>query len=162
MINMLKKTRKKNVGKIITYALILQTYGKHANGYDMRKNLSVSWDTIGKYATDLFTENAVEMINNHNQSIPMFLMVSHLAPHTGNDYELMQAPKEEIKKFNYIRNRDRRTYAAMVSKLDESVGKIVDALGKNEMLENSIILFMSDNGAPIKGTLSHYIQTPFK
>ena len=42
----------------------------------------------------------------------------------------------------------------MVSKLDESVGQIIEALESKEMLKDSIIVFMSDNGAPsaINGT----------
>jgi len=39
----------------------------------------------------------------------------------------------------------------MVSKLDESVGRVVQALQRHHMLENSIIVFLSDNGAPTKG-----------
>lgn len=39
----------------------------------------------------------------------------------------------------------------MISKLDESIGKIVDSLKKNGMLDNSIIMFYSDNGAPTAG-----------
>ena len=116
----------------------------------MRKNLTVDWDTVGQYATDLFTEKAVESINNHNKIDPMFMMITHLAPHAGNFYDPMQAPQEEIDKFEYIRDKNRRIYAAMISKLDESVGKVVEALDKNKMLENSIILFMSDNGSPIE------------
>jgi len=41
--------------------------------------------------------------------------------------------------------------SAMVSKLDESVGRVVQALQRSHMLENSIIVFLSDNGAPTKG-----------
>lgn len=39
----------------------------------------------------------------------------------------------------------------MISKVDESVGRVVNALFETEMLENSIILFYSDNGAPTNG-----------
>lgn len=121
------------------------------SGFDMRKNLTVNWDTINQYATDLFTENTIDTIKNHNKSQPMFMILSHLAPHTANENDPLQAPIEEINKFNYIRKTDRRVYAAMVSKLDESVGKVVKALDENEMLDNTIILFFSDNGAPIMG-----------
>lgn len=117
----------------------------------MRKNLTVDWNSVGTYATDLFTEKSVETINNHNKSEPMFMMIAHLAPHAGNEDDPLQAPVEEINKFKYIHDKKRRTYAAMVSKLDESVGKVVEALEYNKMLDNTIILFMSDNGAPIEG-----------
>lgn len=65
----------------------------------------------------------------------------------------MQAPEDEINKFSYIQDRKRRVYAAMVSKLDKSVGKVVKALDENKMLDNSIILFLSDNGSPILGKI---------
>lgn len=117
----------------------------------MRNNLDVNWDNIGKYATDLFTEKAAEVIDSHNKSVPMFMLLSHLAPHAANDNDPLQAPEDEINKFSYIRNKNRRIYAAMVSKLDESVGKVVEALDDNNMLENTIILFMSDNGARSAG-----------
>lgn len=77
--------------------------------------------------------------------------MSHLAPHTANEYDPMQAPNDEIEKFNYIRDENRRIYAAMVSKLDTSVGKVVKALSDSNMLENTVILFMADNGAPVVG-----------
>lgn len=123
-------------------------------GYDFRKNLSVHWLSDEKYATDLFTEEAVETIAQHDRRKPLFLYVSELAPHTANEFDPLQAPAEEIDKFNYIRSSDRRTYAAMVSKLDKSVGRIVKALDENHMLANSIILFFSDNGAPVIGKFS--------
>lgn len=60
----------------------------------------------------------------------------------------LQAPEEEIKKFAFISDINRRKHAAMVSLLDKSVGKVITALKDVGMLENSIIVFFSDNGAP--------------
>lgn len=117
----------------------------------MRQNRSVHWETKGQYATDLFTEKAVEQINAHDKSKPLFMMVTHLAPHTGNAYDPMQALKDDLKKFEYIKDPKRQTYAAMVHRLDKSVGSIVKALSNNNMLNNSIVLFMSDNGSPVVG-----------
>ncbi|XP_039310041.1 arylsulfatase B [Solenopsis invicta] len=125
-------------------------------GFDMRRNLSIAWDTMGKYSTDLFTEEAVQLINTHDTNNPMFLYLAHLAPHSGNQNNLLQAPAKEIAKFSYITNPARRIYAAMVSKLDHSVGEIIEALNKRKMLENSIVLFLSDNGAPTEGFLQNY------
>ncbi|KAJ1529683.1 hypothetical protein ONE63_006438 [Megalurothrips usitatus] len=125
-------------------------YGYMA-GHDMRRNESVAWDLQGRYATDVFTEEAVDIIRRHDQRVPLFMYLSHLAVHAGNAGKLLEAPQEEIDKFRHIADPNRRTYAAMVSKLDESVGSVVAALQARGMLESSIILFMSDNGAPTIG-----------
>lgn len=73
------------------------------------------------------------------------MLLSQLSP------DPLQAPQDEKDKFHYIRNEKRQTYAAMVSRLDKSVGEVVEALDKSNMLENSVILFLSDNGAPVVG-----------
>lgn len=117
----------------------------------MRNNSNIHYESKGQYATDLFTNIAVDKILNHNQSTPLFMYLSHLAPHAANPYAKLQAPEEEISKFDYIKDKNRRSYAAMVSKLDEGIGRVVDALRLADMLENSVILFFSDNGAPIRG-----------
>lgn len=56
-------------------------------GYDMRMNESVFYRSRGRYATDLFTEVAVNMIEEHNTFQPMFLIVNHLAPHATKNIE---------------------------------------------------------------------------
>lgn len=117
----------------------------------MRRNMTVDWDAQGKYSTTLFTEEAVKLIKEHNTDDPMFMYLAHLAPHSGNDDDPLQAPDEEIAKFSYIQDPERRIYAAMVSMLDKSVGSVVAALREKHMLENSIIVFMSDNGAQPEG-----------
>ncbi|XP_071545951.1 arylsulfatase B isoform X6 [Panulirus ornatus] len=105
----------------------------------------------GKYTTDLFTAEAVEIINEHNTSQPLFLYLAHLAVHSGNPYAPLQAPEEVVKKFSYIEDENRRKFAGMLWKLDESVGLVVEALHTRKMLHNSIILFTTDNGGPAGG-----------
>ncbi|EFA02715.1 arylsulfatase B [Tribolium castaneum] len=137
----------------------LQDYYKHTvhatftpeHGYDMRRNMTVDWSAQGKYSTTLFTDEAVRLIREHNTENPMFMYLAHLAPHSGNDDDPLQAPDEEIAKFGHIADPERRIYAAMVSMLDKSVGSVIAALRDKHMLENSIIVFMSDNGAKPDG-----------
>lgn len=122
------------------------------NGYDMRLNANVDTAAVGKYATDMITDYAIDVIDGHDASQqPLFLLVNHLAPHAGNRNDPMQAPEEYVQRFANITDPMRRIYAAMVTKLDESVGRIVDRLKERGLLENSVILFTSDNGAPTLG-----------
>lgn len=80
----------------------------------MRKNLDLYRETLGVYATDLFTQESIKIIQNHNAENPLFLYIPHLAPHTANHYDPLQAPQEIIDKFAYIKDEKRRRYAAMV------------------------------------------------
>ncbi|CAH1099301.1 unnamed protein product [Psylliodes chrysocephalus] len=116
-------------------------------GYDFRRNLDVDYDAKGKYSTTLFTNEAVKLIQEHDTNNPMFLYLAQIAPHTANEEEQLQAPDEEIAKFAHIKDPERRIYAAMVSLLDQSVGTVIAALREKGMLQNSVILFFSDNGA---------------
>ncbi|XP_073837016.1 arylsulfatase B [Musca autumnalis] len=124
-------------------------------GYDFRRNLNLECTPPGSYVTDLLTEEAERIIRENSGEKPLFLLLSHLATHAGNDDDPLQAPEEEIAKFHYISDVKRRKYAAMTTKLDESVGRVVKALDKARMLNNSIILFYSDNGAPSIGLYSN-------
>ncbi|XP_052129485.1 arylsulfatase I-like [Frankliniella occidentalis] len=127
-------------------------------GYDMRRNMSVAWDAAGRYSTDLFTEEAVRLIGEHpadDPESPLFLYLAHLAPHTGNRDNPFQALDEDVAHFGHIADPERRVYAAMVRRLDQGVGEVVAALRQRGMLEDSVILFMSDNGAPTFGIHSN-------
>ncbi|KAL7643636.1 UNVERIFIED_CONTAM: hypothetical protein RMT77_005619 [Armadillidium vulgare] len=126
-------------------------YNHTLGGYDFRKNMDVEYAGVGKYATDLFTEEGVKIINEHNPSVPLFLYLPHLATHVGNDDDPLQAPVEAVERFSHIKDEKRRIFAAMLWKLDESIGKVVEALKDNDMLKDSIIIFSTDNGGSAGG-----------
>lgn len=81
-------------------------------GYDFRQNEKAYFGmSRNTYATDLFNDEAVNVIKKHDNGKPLFLMVNALAPHTGNDYNLLQAPQEEVSKFRYIDDGNRQILA---------------------------------------------------
>ncbi|KAL5280204.1 hypothetical protein ACFFRR_004272, partial [Megaselia abdita] len=106
------------------YTYTIPTKNYTFTGYDSRDGLSPTISKKGQYATDVYTEKSVEIINQSAlRNKPFFLMLSHLTPHNP-----LEAPDEIMQKFNYIKDLDRRKYAAMLHTLDESVGKVVKAL----------------------------------
>lgn len=76
--------------------------------------MTVDWEAKDKYSTTLFTEEAVKTIKEHNTNDPMFMYLSHLAPHAANDQDPLQAPDEEIAKFSHIEDPERRIYAGAI------------------------------------------------
>ncbi|CAK1578853.1 unnamed protein product [Parnassius mnemosyne] len=120
-------------------------------GYDFRRGFQVAHDLFGVYATDVYTDEAIKLIRGHNSSGRLFLVVAHSAVHSGNPYEFLRAPDDLIANFSHLPDRQRQKYAAMVTKLDESVGKVIEALQQRGMLENSIVLFTTDNGGAAAG-----------
>lgn len=93
------------------------------------------------YTTTLLGDDAVKYINAQNADKPFYLYLAFNAPHTP-----YLAPKETIAKYSHIEDPTRRTYAAMVDCLDENIGKVVAALDKKGLRDNTLILFHSDNG----------------
>jgi arylsulfatase A-like enzyme len=93
------------------------------------------------YVTQLWGKDAVAQINAHDPRTPLFLYLAFTAPHSP-----YQAPKEYLDKYRDIEDPTRRTYAAMITCMDDEIGKVVAALDKKEMRENTLIVFMSDNG----------------
>lgn len=103
----------------------------------------------GEYATHMFTKSAVNVIMDHDTSKPLFMYMAQLAAHTGNKYKPLEAPPEAIGKFKYIEHVNRRTYAGVLSELDDSVGAVFKALDEKNMLDNTILIFVSDNGGEV-------------
>ena len=95
---------------------------------------------VDEYLTDVFTEEALAFVENHADD-PFFLYLSHTTPHTP-----LQATEQYLDRYGHIRDMATRVYAAMVSSLDDSVGRLVQKLKDVGQYENTIIAFLSDNG----------------
>lgn len=94
------------------------------------------------YFTTLIGNEAVNIIDNHDTSRPLFLYVASLAPHAP-----YQAPKEDVDAYKDLAGDEhRKTYAAMITALDTQVGRIMAALKQKDMLDKTLIIFSSDNG----------------
>ncbi|KAG8194369.1 hypothetical protein JTE90_010985 [Oedothorax gibbosus] len=121
-------------------------------GVDLYDGINLIKNFRGKYATETFTEKAVKVIENHNSSKPLFLFLSHFAPHLGNEYYPLQAPDSYVQKMNHIKEPKRRIFGGMISALDTSIGKVIQTLSQRGFLKNSIIVFSSDNGGETEVT----------
>lgn len=93
------------------------------------------------YTTTLLGMDAARLIERHDPEVPLYLYLAFNAPHTP-----YQAPEDYVERFAHIEDPTRRTYAAMVSCLDDEVGRVIAALDASGMRENTLILFHSDNG----------------
>ena len=95
-----------------------------------------------EYLTDEFSNEAIKFIEK-NKSGPFFLYLAYNAPHGP-----LQAPPKYLDRFDHIEDPKRKTYAAMVSALDDGVGRLLDQLQALGIEENTLVFFLSDNGGP--------------
>ncbi len=115
---------------------------KRDGGHDWHRNDKVNYDE--GYTTNLIGDEAVRVIEAHDTKSPLFLYVPFNAPHSP-----LQAPDEYLAKYDGIADKKRRAYAAMVTCEDDAIGRVVTALDKKGMRDNTLILFSSDNGGPL-------------
>lgn len=101
-----------------------------------------------EYLTDALSREAVNYIRKYRDS-PFFVYLAYNAPHAP-----MQATEKYLKRFENIENKKRRTYAAMVSAVDDGVGMILEELENLGLDDNTLIVFLSDNGGPEQANAS--------
>ena len=93
------------------------------------------------YSTDLFRDEAVIIIRNHDTSDPLFLLVCFNAPHLP-----LEAPADLEANYPSL-SAERRTYAAMIESMDNAVGSILTELNTKGINDDTLVIFVSDNGA---------------
>ncbi len=129
-----------------------------------------TWRT--DYLTEELSAEADAFLRDHhttNPDDPFFLYLAYNAPHTP-----MQARQRDLDRFPHITDNRRKTYAAMVATVDDGVGMLLDTLNELDLDEDTLIVFLSDNGgatnngsinAPLRGHKSDFfdggLRVPF-
>lgn len=93
------------------------------------------------YTTDEITDMAIDFIERHNDQ-PFFAYLSHLAPHNP-----WRAPKEYVDKYleKGLSEANAQLFG-MIDNMDHNIGRVLDAIEAQGLEENTIIVFLSDNG----------------
>jgi arylsulfatase A-like enzyme len=100
------------------------------------------------YTTDAFGRAAVTFIEKH-QKDPWFVYLPFNAVHAP-----LQALDKYLERFKSIEDEKRRTFAAMLSALDDNVGLVLSKVRSLGLENDTLILFVSDNGGPTRNTTS--------
>ena len=103
------------------------------------------------YTTHLITKEACKVIESGDKSKPLFLYLPFNGVHSP-----FQVPDSYLKPYGALKG-NRQKLAGMLAAVDEAIGKIEESLKKAGMLENTLIVFSSDNGGPPPGD-----NTPFR
>ena len=114
------------------------------------------------YMTHLITDHSIGFMEKHRER-PFFLFVSHECPHF--PFQGPDDVKKVVNESNWTQP-DAKTYVAMLEDLDSEVGRILGALEKNKLSDNTIVIFVSDNGGfakaanmgPLKGAKSTTLE----
>jgi arylsulfatase A-like enzyme len=112
----------------------------------------IDWQRNGKflkeggYYTTLIGDEAVKLISQQDGNKPFFLYFASLAPHAP-----FQAPANYLDQYKSVPDKQKRAYLAMITALDDQIGRIVDEVNKKGLRDNTIILLASDNGGATSG-----------
>jgi len=124
----------------------------------LRRGMEVV-DREDEYLTDAFGREAVSFIERQREK-PFFLYVPFNAIHGP-----LQAPEAEIARFPGIVSKKRRTMAAMLASMDRNIGRILQALRKRGIEEDTLVIFLSDNGGKPEDARGHgnaSVNTPLR
>lgn len=113
-------------------------YFTHENqgGYDLQRNGVSLPELSGQYNTDLYSLEAVRWLTDlRDKQKPFFLYLPYKAPHSP-----FQAPQSLIEEYGGV-------YEAMMVSMDQGIGLVLGALDAEDLSDDTIVLFLSDNGA---------------
>jgi arylsulfatase A-like enzyme len=126
------------------------THLRHDTNY-MRLNKKVI--NPKGHATDIFTDWTIEYINKSKKNQPFFLYLAYNAPHFP-----IQPPEEwidRVKAREKNATEKRVQNIALIEHLDANIGRLIETLNKNKLMENTIVVFVSDNGGHLPSGASN-------
>ena len=107
-----------------------------------------------EYLTDAFSREAGAFVRRHDKT-PFFLYLAYNSPHMP-----LQAPQAYLERVSGIQDPTRRAYAAMVSAMDDGIGRLLATLEVLKLENETLIFFLSDNGGP--SAVTHADNRPFR
>ena len=103
-----------------------------------------------EYSHDLFTDEALAFVDRHQEQ-PFFLYLAYTIPHANNEAVHGGTHGMEVPDYGIYEDEEweeaHKGTAAMISRLDRDVGRLMDRLGELGLAENTLVMFSSDNGA---------------
>ena len=132
-----------------------QDYYNHSTreGYDLRDDLDLVPPIFNDtYSTDLYSKIAGDFIGESmRRQKPFFLYMAFQSVHMPH-----QVPQKYKNQYNHVKNADRRKHLRMIRPMDAAVARLYDTISAFEILNNTIIIFLSDNGGQTKYGASNY------
>tara|TARA_R110002050_G_scaffold55296_1_gene124881 strand:+ start:9153 stop:10517 length:1365 start_codon:yes stop_codon:yes gene_type:complete len=96
------------------------------------------------HTTDLITKETINWITQkRNKQKPFYIQLAYSAPH----FPLQEESKWKEPYLNTIKNSSRRDFAAAMTHMDFSLGNVLETLKRENLDKNTIVIFISDNGA---------------
>jgi len=122
------------------------------SGLDFRASSYVSQNELpnatrayrNTYSAHVFASRAQAVVDQHNASQPLFMYLPFQSVHGP-----LQAPKDQIRKYSHIASKSRRTYAAMVTTMDDAIASVVSAFKSAGLWQDTVMVFTTDNGGPL-------------
>ncbi|MDO5980271.1 arylsulfatase [Flavivirga spongiicola] len=129
---------------------------------------NVMMDKKGTYSQNLFTNNALEFLDNQSSDQPFFLYLAYTIPHyeltipevEKKQYQDQDWPLREMKMGHYRNDKNGHvTYASMVSRMDKDVGLVMKKLKELGVDDNTLVIFTSDNGHEYDNTDNEFFNS---
>eukprot|EP00117_Sycon_ciliatum_P044235 scpid60590/ scgid4143/ Arylsulfatase B; N-acetylgalactosamine-4-sulfatase len=122
---------------------------RKVRGYDFHRDTRDSFHSEyaadGVYSTEAFGKEAVDIIDRHDPSTPLFLYLAFQAIHGP-----LQVPRRYLDMYkNFKGSSDRRHVLGMLAAMDEAIGNVAQALRQNNLWDNTLVVFTTDNGGEV-------------